>query len=41
MVVGAHRGTHEIKLCKSNGVSIYNQVYAWLKVVSGISLVHN
>jgi hypothetical protein len=41
MTVGACCGTHEIKLRESNGVSIYNQVSSWLKVVSGISLVYN
>jgi hypothetical protein len=41
MTIGAYRGAHEIKLRESNGVSIYNQVFARLKVVSGISSVHN
>jgi hypothetical protein len=27
MTVGAHHGAHEIKLCESNGVSIYNHVF--------------
>jgi hypothetical protein len=26
MIVSTHRGAHEIKLCQSNGISIYNQV---------------
>jgi hypothetical protein len=41
MTIGAHRGAHEIILCESNGVSIYNQVSSWLKVVSRISQVFN
>jgi hypothetical protein len=41
MTVGAHRGAHEIELRESNDVSIYNQVSTQLKVISGISSVHN
>jgi hypothetical protein len=41
MTVGTHHGAHEIKLHESNGISVYNQVFAWLKVVSGIFSVHN
>jgi hypothetical protein len=36
-IVSAHSGAHDIKLPESNGVSIYNQVSSWLKVVSRIS----
>jgi hypothetical protein len=32
---------HKMKLCVSNGVSIYNHVSNHFKVVSGISSVHN
>jgi hypothetical protein len=41
MIVGAHHGSNEIKLYESNGILIYNQVSAHLKVVPEISLVHN
>jgi hypothetical protein len=41
MTVGAHRGAHEIKLRESNGVLVYNQVSAWLKVVFEISSDRN
>jgi hypothetical protein len=39
MIVGAHRGAHEIKLSESNDVSIYKQVSSQRKVVSRISSV--
>jgi hypothetical protein len=32
---------HEMNLCVSNDVSIYNHVSTHFKVVSGISSVHN
>jgi hypothetical protein len=35
--VGAHRGSHEIKLLENNGVSICNQVLSRLQVVYAIS----
>jgi hypothetical protein len=37
MIVGAHCGAHEIKLCESNDVSIYEQVSSRLKVISRVS----
>jgi hypothetical protein len=39
--IGTHHGAHEIKICESNGVSIYNQVSSRLIVVSRISPVYN
>jgi hypothetical protein len=39
MIVGTHRGAHEIKLHENNGISFYNQVPSRLQVVSGLSCV--